>query len=99
MNATLKISHVHLADTAQFNVAAYLATARVAGEVTTNISSVDGRVEYGLAINLFDVTPAQVRIIFRWLRDRFNLGCAYLITEDPAGEDYAGCIKAWEEWS
>ena len=99
MNATLNIS----ADSAKFASSAPTDVALVAAEtmaaegfsavVTPTFSAVGGALEFGASVLLLDVTPGQVRHAFRSLRDRLNLGCAWLETDS-----YAGCVLAWAGW-
>jgi len=95
MNATIRISNRfdHMSEAPALRAAHYLAVAGIAGNVTSGFSSVDRQVETSLAVSLFDVSPAQVIIIFRWLRDTFSLTCAWLDCDA-----YHGCIKEWGHW-
>lgn len=97
MIATLKISHKNLTVRSAADVAEYVAAVGLSGEITTNLSVCDGKVERGLSITLFDVTSLQVRTVFSWAKLRWALGCAWLEVSGDVAE-YAGCILKWSLW-
>jgi hypothetical protein len=93
MNATLKISKEDLPIGGMQQTIRTLADWEINGEIVPNLSAVNGKVERGLTVTLFDVTGPTIRSVFRWLRNQFGLTCAWLDTDS-----YSGCILKWPKW-
>jgi hypothetical protein len=86
MNATINMSRAGLSHVARTS-AAVLAVLDISGTCIDTYSSVNGHVEPGARIELFDTSPEDVKLAWESLRAEFGLHCAWLVTDD-----YAGCI-------
>ena len=105
MKATISISHKGLTALAVNEIAASVAELGGLGlirgaKITNNLSIVDGKVERGLDVTLFEpISPSVVIALFDYWRDEYDLTCAFLVIEDDEFiNDYVGCIKKWDLW-
>ncbi len=110
MNATIKVSHKKLPMQAVRNTAVFLADFGLTGEITRNTSVVDGEIENGLEVTIFDAHYDNILGLWEYLEHAYRFKCAWLRIEhrqanklDPGISspgvtwlvDYDGCIKDW----
>jgi hypothetical protein len=99
MNATLNISVEGLpaSSAAMFAgvVAEIVAMEDVSGTAMPTVSSVNGGVEAGARLELYDVTVEETRRVWAHIRHAYDLGCCWIVVTDDAAMAYEGCIKLW----
>ena len=65
------------------------------GRTTPNMSVVGGRLELGVTVELYDVSPAETLRVWGEIRETYGLGCCWIVVTDDGTTTYEGCIKGW----